>query len=459
MGSKASPIFSVPRPTGIWRAAAVAFICFLVGLTLTFYVAGLVKDIIASQHQQEVLTKLSEARARLEGQVGAAISLGKGLRGYVIQGRLTQDEFEKFGSELIDDVPFIRSIGLGPGNVLQFIYPVKGNEKAIGTDYRSNAEQWPSIEKATKQRSSILAGPVDLVQGGRALLVRVPVFLPAYPNQPVAERSYWGVATLVIDEAKLFEAAGLVKQAGGHRFAIISTADDGGARQLIFGDAALSAVNSVKLPLILPGGKRWEILSSPVDGWATNSEEVWMSLALGMVITLIISAMAFLLIREVFKVRAMALHDHLTGLANRRLLEDRMQQLAALSDRNGGGFEIFYIDLDAFKPVNDNYGHAVGDKVLVEIGRRLKAGIRQTDTVARVGGDEFIVLTAGAMTDEQREHFLDRLRKNVCREFILPDGTLGISVSIGFASYPKEARTISDLLRVADTRMYTQKTG
>ena len=459
MRLKTARIFSLPHSKGSWVAVAVAFCCLVGGSLITFHVAGLVEDIIAAQHQQKALAKLSEARTRLEGEIGAAISLGKGLSGYVIQDELTQEEFAKFGSELIDDVPFIRSLGLAPGNVVKFIYPYEGNAVAVGLNYRLTPGQWPAVEKAMESRTGLLSGPVEMLRGDRHLMVQVPVFPPDYPKQPVAERPYWGVATLVLDESRLFEAAGLTERSGGYRFAIVSSGQTGAGPKLIFGDGDLVHDDAVSLPLILPGDKRWEILSYPVGGWATDSKEVWITRILGVAVTLIIATMAFLLIHEVAKVRTMALHDPLTGLANRRLLEDRMQQLVAMSDRNGSGFEIFYLDLDAFKPINDSYGHAVGDEVLIEIGYRLQFQTRQTDTVARVGGDEFIVLAPGAMKEEERRGFLNRLADQVGQDFTLSGVTIGLSASIGFASYPKEAGTIEDLLRIADARMYNQKSN
>jgi len=459
MVSKTARIFPLTHSKGFWAAVAVATFCFVGGALITSHVAGLVEDNVAAQHQQKALAKLSEARTRLEGQIGTAISLGKGLRGYVIQDELTRDEFSRFGSELIDDVPFIRSLGLAPDNIVKFIYPYEGNAAAVGLDYRLMPGQWPSIKKAMEGRSSILSGPVETVQGERQLMVRVPVLPPAYPKQPITERPYWGLATLVLDEAGLFQAAGLSERADGYRFAIISSQQSASGPALIFGDSELVHSDAVSLPLVLPGDNKWEILGYPVGGWSIDSKEVWMTRVLGLTVTLIISTMAFLLIQEIAKVRTMALHDPLTGLANRRLLEDRMQQLVAMSDRNGSGFEIFYLDLDAFKPINDNHGHAVGDKVLIEVASRLQYQTRRTDTVARVGGDEFIVLAPGAMHEEERKGFLNRLMDQVCRDFALPGARIDLSASIGFASYPKEAGTIEDLLRIADARMYNQKSG
>jgi diguanylate cyclase (GGDEF)-like protein len=450
---------SLPKTGGIWVALAVASICLLVGLAVTAHVSGLVQDVVAAQHQQRALAKLSEGRTRLEGHIEAATALGKGMRGYVIQDHLTQEEFAKFSAELIDDVPYIRSVGLAPDNILQYLYPFEGNEKAIGLNYRNNSAQWPAIEEAMRTRSTVIDGPIELVQGGRALMLRVPVFPPKFPGEALDARSYWGVATLVVDEEALITASGLAIQVDGYRIAMVSRMEPGLQPTLLFGDAELLALESVSLPLVLAGARQWEILAFPVGGWALHSEEVWLSRIFGGLISVIFAAMAFMLVYEVYKVRTMALYDPLTGLANRRLLEDRMNQLAALSDRNGDGFEIYYIDLDAFKPINDTYGHAVGDQVLIEIGHRLKTQTRQTDTVARVGGDEFVVMTSGTMNEDSRNQFLMRMRKQVNKEIEYPGVRIAISASVGFASYPAEATDIEKLMRIADTRMYNQKSA
>lgn len=446
------------KAKGTWIASIVAGLCLAVGGLLTAHIGRLVQDVIVSQHQQEALATLSAARAQLEGQVGAAVSLGKGLRGYVIQDEFTENEFARFSSELIDDTPVVRSLALAPKNVIRYLYPIEGNEKAIGLDYRLNNEQWPSIREAITSRSVVVTGPVALVQGGRALMVRIPVFPPSYQKQPLSERPYWGIATLVIDEANLVSESGFAAKMAGYDFAIISQERLGEHENLVFGDDTLLSKDAVRLPVDFPGTLRWKLLSYPVDGWNTHGEEVWMTRILGVVTSLVIAAMAFLLVHEVFKVRGMALHDALTGLPNRRLLEGRMQQLVATAARTRSNFDIFYVDLDAFKPVNDNFGHTIGDQLLVEIGHRLRGEIRQSDMVARVGGDEFIVLTQGGMTAKARRSFQDRLNARLCTPFESGDLKVDVSASVGYASFPRDAGTIADLMRVADARMYDQKT-
>lgn len=251
-------------------------------------------------------------------------------------------------------------------------------------------------------------------------------------------------------------SAGITDVINGIRIGVVNknTVDND---KLIMGSASLFNKDHVSLPLHLPGGLDWDLIGYPETGWSSAGNQVWITQLVGSLISLVFGAMAFLLISEVYKVRSMALHDPLTGLANRRLLEDRMHQLAAMCERSGAGFEIFYVDLDAFKPVNDNYGHAVGDQLLIEVGQRLQNQVRQTDTVARVGGDEFIVLTPGNMRRQEKETFLHRLGEKVAQVFEYSGARIDVKASIGSASYPGDAASVEDLLRVADGRMYAQK--
>ncbi len=448
------------RSNGTWAASIVAFVCFLAGIVVTAQVGQLVRMDLIEKHKREVVSGLSEARTRLEGEINTTVAHGFGIRAYVAQfddKPFDPEDYRGIATDLIEETPAIRSIGIAPNNILRAVFPLEPNQSAIGLNYRMNTTQWPAIREAMVTRDVVIAGPLELVQGGRALLIRIPVFPAASAGQPLKERAYWGVITLVLDEGELLASAGLTDMIDGVRIALINKDTVDGANSVLFGDRAIVEHDYVSLELHLPGGLNWDLVGYPDTGWIASGKGVWITQLVGSLISLIFGAMAFLLINEVYKVRSMALHDPLTGLANRRLLEDRMRQLASLCERSGAGFEIFYVDLDAFKPVNDNYGHSVGDSLLVEVGRRLEGQIRQTDTVARVGGDEFIVLTPGSMRRPEKEAFLHRLTDHVSKVFEFSGARIDVRASIGNASYPTDATSVDDLMRVADGRMYAQK--
>ncbi len=157
------------------------------------------------------------------------------------------------------------------------------------------------------------------------------------------------------------------------------------------------------------------------------------------------------------KLEQMAHTDMLTGLPNRLLMDDRLQQAVHLAKRAGGQLALLYLDLDLFKPVNDNYGHLVGDELLCQAARRMADCVRASDTVARIGGDEFEVLLPeiGEVADASR--VAEKLRAALAQPFEVQGIALHISASIGIALYPQHAQGIQELRRIADEALYRAK--
>jgi diguanylate cyclase (GGDEF)-like protein len=151
-----------------------------------------------------------------------------------------------------------------------------------------------------------------------------------------------------------------------------------------------------------------------------------------------------------------ALHDSLTGLANRDLFVDRMDHALARTDRSDGCHSVIYLDLDGFKGVNDELGHAAGDELLVETARRLRDGVRPGDTVARLGGDEFAILLED--TDEPVAACVaERVLQELGRPVRLLDRELTVHASAGIASSAAGKMAADELLRRADDAMYEAK--
>ena len=157
------------------------------------------------------------------------------------------------------------------------------------------------------------------------------------------------------------------------------------------------------------------------------------------------------------QIRHLAHHDILTGLPNRLLFADRLRQALLAAQREEQRMALIFFDLDKFKPVNDNYGHAVGDLLLQQIATRLRSTLRASDTLARLGGDEFVVLLPRvAGTGDARKVAEDILRE-LSRPFMTEGFSLSISASLGVAVYPDCALDADTLLRCADTAMYEAK--
>lgn len=150
-------------------------------------------------------------------------------------------------------------------------------------------------------------------------------------------------------------------------------------------------------------------------------------------------------------------HDLLTGLPNRRLLLDRLEQEVKHANRRALPLSILFMDLDGFKAVNDSLGHKAGDRLLADAAKRLTDCVREDDTVARLGGDEFTVIVTGARQREDVERVAQAIIGALGLPFPLAQQSVQISVSVGIASYPKDAASSSDLLVAADQAMYRAK--
>lgn len=150
-------------------------------------------------------------------------------------------------------------------------------------------------------------------------------------------------------------------------------------------------------------------------------------------------------------------YDALTGIPNRVLLADRLQQALAHSKREGNILAVCYLDLDGFKLVNDTMGHEAGDKVLIEVTKRIKDTIRGDDTVARLGGDEFAVLLQGLHAAEEYAASLNRLLEAISQPIEIKHKLFEVSASIGVSIYPNDDYDADTLLRHADQAMYTAK--
>lgn len=149
-------------------------------------------------------------------------------------------------------------------------------------------------------------------------------------------------------------------------------------------------------------------------------------------------------------------HDALTGLANRHRIRELLDHALADAAHTGTPLALLYLDLDDFKAINDVHGHEIGDRVLVDVARRLKAGLRQGDTVARIGGDEFVAMLPGCNADAARA-LVDTVAREMAAPFALREGALILRASIGMAAFPADADCAQALLRHADTAMYAAK--
>ncbi len=157
------------------------------------------------------------------------------------------------------------------------------------------------------------------------------------------------------------------------------------------------------------------------------------------------------------QLKFMALHDQLTKLPNRTLLNERLKFALEHAQRNKEKLAVIFIDLDGFKAVNDQQGHEMGDILLRSIAVRLSASVRASDTAARFGGDEFVLILMNVKHDKEIGKVADRILQNIAKPIVFEQQTLQVRASLGISFFPENGETAPELIRAADSAMYAAK--
>jgi diguanylate cyclase (GGDEF)-like protein len=153
----------------------------------------------------------------------------------------------------------------------------------------------------------------------------------------------------------------------------------------------------------------------------------------------------------------LAHHDALTSLPNRVLFYDRLNQEITSANRENESFAVLFLDLDGFKLINDTFGHDVGDALLCAAAKRISACVRDSDTVARMGGDEFTVILSNVRSASSKDRVAKKIIEAISQPFVINGKSCMVSVSIGIALYPDNAKTAEQLVKIADAAMYLAK--
>ena len=227
-----------------------------------------------SHHIQEqkitATNQLAKIKSDLENAVNLNLNLIEGLSAYISANPdLTQNDFGKVAAAIIKKNPALRNIAAAPDLVIRYMYPVKGNEAAIGLDYTKTKQQRTAVLMAVEKQSTIIAGPLQLVQGGNAFVSRTPVFIKA--DSAEGEEKLWGLISSVLDTEKFYVIAGLDNPELDLTIAIRGKDALGQSGNIFYGDASLFDDETVETAINLPYGS-WYMVGKPKTGWNENYE-------------------------------------------------------------------------------------------------------------------------------------------------------------------------------------------
>ena len=401
------------RPTNIPAAIAalVAIVC------------GALADNQNSQlsderSRAEVMDQVSLIRAKLEGDINGDIQLVRGIVADIAtEPNIAQARFAELSENLLQSRSQIRSIAGAPGLVVSMEYPLKGNEAVIGLDYHKNERQREAALRARDTGDVVLAGPLDLVQGGRGIVARFPVFT----NQPDGGRSFWGILSAVIDIDALYRDSGLVGRDLPIDVAISGEDARGQAGARFFGDAWVANDRPVVTDVSVPSGS-WRIAATPRGGWDAEPSNRWI-LRLGILAaSLLIVVPAWLAGRLVEERR-----DHFSNLRDReRELERLSRRLELALDASKVGVWDFNIDTQELvwdDRMNELYNYPLDGGVREY--RHWLDRLDETD-VARAIADFETAWAKGRYESQYRLNLGDgrtRVIKAIGKVYALPDKT------------------------------------
>ncbi|MEN5238521.1 MULTISPECIES: putative bifunctional diguanylate cyclase/phosphodiesterase [Pseudomonas] len=432
----------------------------VVGIGLSMVLGHLDAQREQAEQVANLAARLSGVRGALEAQLRAAFSEAEGIAQLIsADGSISVEHFHGMARDAVASVPYMRHIALAPGDVVSDVYPLEGNERLLGLDYRLLPLQFPLLVSARDRQAPVLAGPLQLLQGGRGLIYRRPIFVTGKRGVKL----YWGNLSVVADIDRLLLTAGLRPEAG-FELAVRGSDGKGADGEVIWGDAQLFEAPKVKVSVDVPGGL-WQLVAAPRGGWSAlnlfASPLFLFALTTTGLFSLFVAQLnrkqrlLALRNRELRQYQAqlerLAHYDTITGLPNRVLF---LQQLSAAIEQ-GHGLAVLMLDIDGFKQVNDSLGHPMGDLLLQQATARFLQELDTQDRVCRLGGDEFVFMLQG--TQGQVSHQIRAVLRCLQRPFDLNGNASLVTGSIGLAWSPQHGEDADSLLRHADTAMYAAK--
>ncbi|BFM50972.1 EAL domain-containing protein [Marinomonas sp. THO17] len=417
------------------------------------------------RHQQSsILNGLSRSQASaLERRLASAFTAAQ-ILSYEVElhnGQYTW--FDTYANRLMQSIGGIENIQLAPQGIIKKIFPLQGNEKAIGLDIINNAPYHEATQDSILSKKMIAIGPVPLVQGGIAVISRAPIYL----NRDTPKESFWGFASTLVYLDNLLEATQLKELTeDGYQYELWRPHNDKKERiTLSSSQQALGDLRSSS-KIVLPVGT-WTLTISRNISNELSSVRSNGYLITGLVGLLLSSALYALLIQplrlahqvreKTIELQDMAYRDPLTSLPNRRHLHDNLPNILYKNQLRSRISAFIYFDLDNFKRINDTVGHDIGDQVLVIIANRLNTLRGISDQVVRLGGDEFGILLGDVQSQKAVSEFADKILRTVRSPIKFNHREFTLSTSLGVAMIPEHGYDLVTIMQNADMALYHAK--
>ena len=431
------------------------FVALAISLSLTLLGAAFLVQRTAQMRVAELESVFMLQRDKLTSTLTKYFYKTQTLASISITSNGAIENFDQVAAALLDD-QCIQAIVMAPKGIVSHVYPMLGNETLLGKDILTYSfGSWEAIRQARHSSHMVMTGPVPIMTGGTALIGRLSVYTDG-KNMP---RQFWGIVSIALNFPEVLKGAELrLLDELGLPYEIWRESPYDGARQILAMGASHESRDApyVEMPVHILNGK-WFFKLSAKRAWYQLTE-TWLYVGFSILLSLLVSmlvqrrydmALAHRRLEEIVYI------DALTGCLNRRgLFNDLGLRLETGPEKK---FSLYYLDLNKFKPINDDYGHKAGDRVLQHFAATMRKHAPKPHALARIGGDEFILILPGENDEARTWETLENARRELAKG--LPDEGIPVAItfSVGMSIYPDHGTDLDALLSRADQAMYRDK--
>ena len=432
-----------------FRASIYVFISFFI---LGVYIVSALNSAENEADSAHTLQIANGYASSMEKVIRHALSSTNTLAVMVHQGKGKVPDYTDLVNYMLPMYKGAYALSLAPDGVMRQIEPALQNKLILNHDLFENQDREQEIRKV-REGELKFHGPFKLLQGPQGAIGMLPVFL----NNDQGEKYFWGYTLVSLKFPDAFEDAhlsDLEKEGYAYKLTGMNPYED--KEEIIQQSSIPLSAEHVSVPIKIYGTEWTLSVSKPVA--LLSFKRLFFEYLLIFFGALLMSWLAYSLIKlaeQSAKLKAIAMIDPLTELPNRRLLSMKLDGILLKSEQDE--VVVCYLDLDGFKAVNDRLGHAVGDELLKLVSARLKSCLRDQDVIARVGGDEFIIVLTKLSSIAEAEAIISRVIDAINQPFAISQEIAEVTASVGAAIYKTHGEEADQLLRVADQAMYIAK--
>ncbi|VEP15180.1 Diguanylate cyclase with Chase sensor [Hyella patelloides LEGE 07179] len=432
-----------------------AILVFLISLLSTTVVVWRWEQYRITTERSRISNIAYDYANNIQRSVESTLSVTYALSALVHEYQGIIPNFKTVAQDLLPLYPGADALALLPGGVVEEIITLENNDVAINYNQLEDLHQTKEAAIAKYKEQLTLTVSFTSRKNFSDAIGYLPIFLENDQRKP----EFWGFTTVKIHFPEVLKDIHLEKlEDRGLAYQLWRIHPETQQKQII-ASSSVSIINNPVEQVLNISDANWILSLTPIVGWNQPSR-LYFNFLWGLSFSLMLATLVKLFFDSkvhAFELEKIAYFDSLTGLPNRRLLLYHLEQIIAHTQRSNTKAAICYLDLDNFKAINDHFGYKAGDYLLVRIAKRLQKFLRLEDVIARVSGDEFVIVLKDLSHIEEVELILERIMEAVTTPMVFDSKDILVSASIGVTIYPQDNSSINTLLNHADRAMYYSK--